>query len=78
MIAPQEQQTTGQMLGMKDVREMLQLSTREVINLVRTNRLRAYKYAGEPITIGRVSHQTTGLRFRYSDIERMLEASRIR
>lgn len=70
---------TDKMLAMRDVREQLQLSTAEVVNLIRTGRLRAYKYAGDgPITRGQVSYQTTGLRFRTSDIEEMLERTRIK
>jgi hypothetical protein len=70
---------TDKMLAMRDVREQLQLSTAEVVNLVRTGRLRAYKYAGYgPITRGQVGYQTTGLRFRTSDIEEMLERARIK
>jgi hypothetical protein len=64
---------------MRDVRDLLGLSTGEVINLVRTGRLRAYRYAGDgPITIGQVSYDTRGLRFRTADIEAMLGRSLIR
>ncbi len=71
--------TTDRMLGMRDVRDTLGLSTVEVVNLVRTGRLRAYRYAGDgPIAIGQVSYDTRGLRFRSSDIEEMLERSLIR
>lgn len=67
------------MLTMRDVRERLQLGTMEVVNLIRTGRLRAYKYAGDgPITRGQVSYQTTGLRFRTADIEEMLKRTRIK
>lgn len=74
-----ERYETNRMLDIKEVRDYLGLSYNELIRLVRIKRLKAYKYAGDgPMTIGEVSHQTRGLRFRESDVEDMLERSRIK
>ncbi len=67
-----------QMLNIRQVRDRLGLSYAEVINLVRTGRLRAYRYAGSG-RLGRTDIQpdTQGLRFKESDIEQLIEASLI-
>ena len=67
---------TDRMLNVKDVRLLLGLSAHEVLNLVRTGRLRSYRYVGEgPVKRSEIDEQTAGLRFRESDVEQMLEAS---
>jgi hypothetical protein len=67
-----------QMLNIRQVRDRLGLSYAEVINLVRTGRLRAYRYAGSG-RLGRTDIQpdTQGLRFKESDIDELIEASRV-
>ena len=67
------------MLSIKDVRNRLGLSAYEVINLVQTGRLRAYRYAGTgPVRRDEITTFTSGLRFRDSDIEELLEASLVK
>jgi hypothetical protein len=69
---------TDQMLNIREVRDRLGLSYSEVIRLVQTGRLRAYRYAGTgPLSKSEVQPDTQGLRFRETDIEQMLEASLI-
>jgi hypothetical protein len=63
------------MLNIRQVRDRLGLSAHEVIRLVRNGRLRAYRYAGGPVSRSAVRFDTQGLRFRESDIEAMLEDS---
>jgi predicted DNA-binding transcriptional regulator AlpA len=64
------------MLNIRQVRDKLGLSYAEVIRLVQTGRLRAYRYAGTgPVARDTVETDTRGLRFRDSDIEAMLEES---
>ncbi len=69
---------TDKMLNIRQVRDKLGLSYNEVTNLVRTGRLRAYRYAGSG-RLGRsdVQSDTQGLRFRESDIDELIEASLI-
>ena len=68
--------STHKMLNIRQVRDKLGLSYAEVINLVRTGRLRAYRYAGSG-RLGRtdIRSDTQGLRFRDSDVEELIEAS---
>jgi hypothetical protein len=63
------------MLNIREVRDMLGLSYIEVIRLVQSGQLRAYKYVGGPVNRHEVRDDTKGLRFRESDIEQMLDAS---
>ena len=67
-----------QMLNIRQVRDRLGSSYAEVINLVRTGRLKAYRYAGSG-RLGRTDIQpdTQGLRFKESDIDQLIEASLI-
>jgi hypothetical protein len=67
-----------QMLNIRQVRDRLGLSYAEVISLVRTGRLKAYRYAGSG-RLGRTDIQpdTQGLRFKESDIDELIEASLI-
>ena len=66
------------MLNIRQVRDMLGLSYAEVIALVQSDRLRAYRYAGSgPIHRNEVTSHTPGLRFRDSDIQDMRKASLI-
>jgi predicted DNA-binding transcriptional regulator AlpA len=65
---------TERMLNVRDVRLALGLSAHEVLKLVRTGKLRCYRYVGDgPVKREDVHGQTAGLRFRESDIEAMLE-----
>lgn len=65
-----------QMMNLIDVRNMLGLSTNQVIRLVQRGDLRAYRYAGiGALNRHEVTRDTHGLRFRESDVEEMLEAS---
>lgn len=66
------------MLNIKQVRDQLGLSYVEVINLVQTGRLRAYRYAGSG-RLGRsdITPDTQGLRFRESDIDALIKQSLI-
>jgi hypothetical protein len=65
---------TERMMNVRDVRLALGLSAYEVLKLVRTGRLRSYRYVGDgPVKRADVDGQTAGLRFRESDIEAMLE-----
>ena len=67
------------MLNVKDVRQLLGLSAFEVLNLVKSGRLRSYRYVGNgPVSRSEVGEQTGGLRFRESDVEQMLEASLVK
>jgi predicted DNA-binding transcriptional regulator AlpA len=67
------------MLKIIEVRDMLGLSCAEVINLVQSGRLRAYRYAGGgPISRSQLQTGTTALRFRKEDIEQMIEASLVK
>jgi hypothetical protein len=66
------------MLNIRQVRDRLGLSYAEVINLVQTGRLRAYRYAGS----GRLDRSdimldTQGLRFKDSDVDKLIESSLI-
>ena len=66
------------MLNIRQVRDRLGLSYAEVIRLVQTGRLRAYRYAGTgPLSRSDVRMDTQGLRFQETDIEQMLQASLI-
>ncbi len=65
------------MLNIREVRDVLGLSYAEVIKLVQSGRLRAYKYAGGPASREDITLESKGLRFRDSDIEQMLDASLI-
>jgi hypothetical protein len=64
------------MLNIRQVRDRLGLSYIEVINLVKSGRLRAYRYAGSG-RLGRtdITPDTQGLRFRESDVHELIEAS---
>jgi hypothetical protein len=63
----------SKMLKITEVRNMLALSATEVIRLVQSGQLRAYRYAGTgPVRKSELHTQTTGLRFRKEDIEQML------
>ena len=64
------------MLNIRQVRDRLGLSYIEVINLVKSGRLRAYRYAGSG-RLGRtdITPDTQGLRFRESDIHELIETS---
>ena len=66
------------MLNIKQVRDRLGLSYAEVINLVKTGRLRAYRYAGSG-QLGRsdITPDTQGLRFKVSDVDELVETSLI-
>lgn len=65
-----------QMMNLIDVRNMLGLSTNQVIRLVQSGRLRTYRYAGTgALNRHEVTKDTHGLRFRESDIEELLEQS---
>lgn len=67
------------MLKITEVRNMLGLSYAEVISLVQTGRLRAYRYAGGgPISRSQLQTGTTALRFREEDIEQMVEESLVK
>lgn len=67
------------MLNITQVRDRLGLSAYEVINLVQSGRLRAYRYAGTgPVSRLEVRPDTQALRFRDSDINELLEASLIK
>jgi predicted DNA-binding transcriptional regulator AlpA len=65
-----------QMLNIKQVRNRLGLSHAEVINLVQSGRLRAYRYAGSG-RLGRfdIRPETHGLRFKASDVDELIETS---
>lgn len=64
------------MLNIRQVRDRLGLSTAEVIRLVQTGRLRAYRFAGSgPLSKSEIRMDTQGLRFRESDIVQMLDES---
>lgn len=64
------------MMNIREVRDYLGLSYFEVIRMVQTGRLRAYRYAGTGVlNRDEVNENTTGLRFRESDVEEMLEQS---
>lgn len=67
-----------EMLNIKQVRDRLGLSYGEVINLVTTGRLRAYRYAGSG-RLGRtdITPDTKGLRFCESDIDKLIEQSQV-
>ncbi len=66
----------SKMMNIREVRDYLGLSYFEVIRLVQTGRLRAYRYAGTgALNRDEVNEHTTGLRFKQSDMEEMLEAS---
>ncbi len=70
---------TDRMMNIRQVRDTLQLSAFEVIGLVQTGRLRAYRYAGTgPVSRSEIGPETSGLRFRESDIEGMLEDSLVK
>jgi hypothetical protein len=66
------------MLNIRQVRDRLGLSYFEVMNLVQSGRLRAYRYAGSG-RLGRsdITPDTKGLRFRESDIDELIEQSLI-
>ncbi len=67
------------MLSIREVRDRLGLSVLEVIKLVRSGRLRAYRYAGTgPVSRSAVTPDTRALRFRDSDVEELLEASLVK
>jgi hypothetical protein len=67
-----------QMLNIRQVRDRLGLSYAEVINLVRTGRLRAYRYAGSGrLNRADIQPDTQGLRFKEFDIDELIEASRV-
>jgi len=64
------------MLNIKQVRDSLGLSYAEVINLVQTGRLRAYRYAGSGrLARSDITLDTRGLRFKTSDIDELIEQS---
>jgi len=67
-----------EMLNIIQVRDRLGLSYAEVTNLVRSGRLRAYRYAGSG-RLGRsdIRSDTQGLRFKESDIDQLIETSLI-
>jgi hypothetical protein len=67
-----------QMLNIKQVRDQLGLSHAEVIRLVHSGKLRAYRYAGSG-RLGRtdIKPDTQGLRFKASDVEELIETSLI-
>ena len=67
-----------EMLNIKQVRNRLGLSYGEVINLVQSGRLKAYRYAGSG-RLGRsdITPDTQGLRFKASDVEELIETSLI-
>jgi hypothetical protein len=76
MIRPRKDtDMEDRMMNIREVRDRLGLSAHEVIKLVRAGRLRAYRYAGGPVSRLDVRYDTQGLRFRESDIAAMLEAS---
>ena len=66
------------MLNIVEVRNLLGLSAFKVIRLVQTGKLRPYNYVGGPANRESVTLDTQGLRFRYSDIEAMLEESLVK
>jgi len=67
------------MLDIKTVKLALGLSYEQVIKLVRTGRLRAYRYVGdETVTRADVGPELQGLRFKEADVEEMLEHSLIK
>lgn len=66
----------SRMMNIREVRDYLDLSYFEVIRMVQTGRLRAYRYAGTGVlNRDEVTENTTGLRFKESDVEEMLENS---
>ena len=72
MIATEER-----MLNVKQVRDLLGVSTSTLVRLIRDGKLPVYRYDA-PLSIGQVAHDTRGLRFRSKDVEEMLHNSRIR
>ncbi len=67
------------MINIREVRDVLGLSYDEVIRLVRTGSLRAYKYVGSgPVSRSEVDFDTKGLRFKSQDVEELLEATLIK
>ena len=65
------------MLNIREVCDVLGLSYAEVIKLVQSGYLRAYKYVGGLASKDEITFDSRGLRFRNSDIEQMLDASLI-
>lgn len=70
----------SRMLNIIEVKRVLGLSPHEVIRLVQTGQLRAYRYVGGggPVTRESVTLTTQGLRFREADVEELLEQSLIK
>lgn len=66
------------MMNIREVRDILGLSYDEVIRLVRSGSLRAYKYAGGPVSRSEVHFDTKGLRFKSGDVEKLLEVSLVK
>ena len=66
------------MMSIKDVKMVLGLSVRVVIELVQAGRLPAYKIAGEPIKDpSEIDADTHGLRFLPSDVEDFIKNARL-
>ena len=66
------------MMNIREVRDVLGLSYDEVIKLVRGGHLRAYRYAGGPVSKSEVGFDTRGLRFKSQDVEDLLDASLVK
>ncbi len=72
--------TISKMLNIRQVREALGLSYKNIIDLVNRGELRCFRYIGKggPVERGTVDRNTTGLRFKESDIAAFLDEYQIK
>ena len=63
----------------REVKLALGVSYNEIFKLIKSGRLRAYRFVGDgPVTLDDLDPDMQGLRFRDSDVEDLLEASLIK
>ncbi len=65
------------MLNLREVRDILGLSANGVISLVKYGHLPAYKYVGGRVDREALGFDERGLRFKETDIEAMLNESKV-
>lgn len=74
MLKEQSKEHLGfeRLMTMKDVRDILGVSYGVIYAHIEAGKLRAFKVTGEPVTRREVGTDTTGIRFRPSDVREFL------
>ncbi len=66
------------LLTLQDVRNILQISARRAIDLVKSGKLVAYNTSNKPLNLKTLTYDTKGLRFRVEDIEDYIDSMRLK